>query len=64
MLIAFVARWGFVSDFSPWDGLILAVLLTLAGLWGDLVESAIKRSVGVKDSGAVAGSWRHARSAR
>ena len=31
--------------------LVLALFLTLAGLWGDLVESAMKRSVGVKDSG-------------
>ena len=53
LLIAFVARWGFLSDISYWDGLVLAVLLTIAGLWGDLVESAIKRSVGVKDSGGL-----------
>ncbi|HWC50144.1 MAG TPA: phosphatidate cytidylyltransferase, partial [Nitrospira sp.] len=39
--------------FSNVDALVLAVSLTLAGLWGDLVESAIKRSVGVKDSGAL-----------
>lgn len=52
-LVAYAARWSFVPHFSNVDALVLAVSLTLAGLWGDLVESAIKRSVGVKDSGAL-----------
>ena len=53
MIIAYVARWWFLSDFSGVDCLVLAVLLTLAGLWGDLAESAVKRSVGAKDSGGL-----------
>ena len=50
-LVAYAARWTFVPEFSNIDTLVLALFLTLAGLWGDLVESAIKRGVGVKDSG-------------
>ena len=53
MIFAYVARWWFLSELSGADCLILAVLLTLTGLWGDLTESAIKRSVGVKDSGGL-----------
>ena len=52
-IVAYAARWTFVPEFSHLDTLALAVFLTLAGLWGDLVESAIKRSVGVKDSGGL-----------
>jgi phosphatidate cytidylyltransferase len=52
-IVACTARWTFVPDLSVADTLVLAVLLTLAGLWGDLVESAIKRSAGVKDSGGL-----------
>jgi phosphatidate cytidylyltransferase len=50
---ACVARWTFVPEFSLFDTLVLAVLLALVGLWGDLVESAIKRGAGVKDSGGL-----------
>ncbi|HLZ35011.1 MAG TPA: phosphatidate cytidylyltransferase [Nitrospira sp.] len=53
LIIAFAARWWFLPALSVLDGVILAVLLTITGLWGDLAESAIKRSVGAKDSGGV-----------
>jgi phosphatidate cytidylyltransferase len=53
MIAACVARWWFLPMLSVLDCAILSVLLTGVGLWGDLAESALKRSVGVKDSGAV-----------
>jgi phosphatidate cytidylyltransferase len=52
-ITAYAARWWFVPELTYVDMVALALLLTLAGLWGDLVESAIKRSVGTKDSGGL-----------
>ena len=53
ILVAYGARWWFLPDLPNLDCLILATLLTIAGLWGDLTESAMKRSVGMKDSGGI-----------
>ncbi len=52
-MIAYLARWWFMPDLSGFDCVILAIIITLTGLWGDLAESAIKRSVGAKDSGGL-----------
>lgn len=52
-LAAVVARAWFLPRFSLVDCLMLGVLLTIAGLIGDLAESAMKRSTGFKDSGAL-----------
>jgi phosphatidate cytidylyltransferase len=52
-LLALIAREWFLPRLSPGDCLLLGLLLTAAGLAGDLAESAIKRSAGIKDSGAL-----------
>lgn len=51
--LALIARAWFLPAFSLWDCLVLGLLLTIAGLIGDLTESAIKRSSGFKDSGSL-----------
>jgi phosphatidate cytidylyltransferase len=53
VIAAFLARWWFLPSLSVVDCVVLAVLLTGVGLWGDLAESALKRSVGAKDSGGI-----------
>ena len=53
VIVAYAARWWFLPELSGLDCLILATLLTITGLWGDLTESAMKRSVGMKDSGGI-----------
>jgi len=53
IIVAYAARWWFLPEFSGLDCLVLAILLTITGLWGDLTESAMKRSVGMKDSGRI-----------
>jgi phosphatidate cytidylyltransferase len=50
---ALLACAWFVPQLSLFDAVILGLLLTVAGLLGDLWESALKRRVGVKDSGSI-----------
>ncbi|HET8720832.1 MAG TPA: phosphatidate cytidylyltransferase [Nitrospira sp.] len=52
-IVAVAAGWTFLPQFSYLEACAVAMFLTAAGLWGDLVESAIKRSAGAKDSGAL-----------
>lgn len=53
LLATFAARFWFVPSLTITDCLATGLLLTIAGVSGDLCESALKRSAGVKDSGHV-----------
>lgn len=53
ILAAVGASFWFLPSFSLADCLATGLLLTGAGALGDLAESALKRSVGVKDSGTL-----------
>jgi len=43
----------FYNILSIWQWLIIAVLIVVAGTYGDLVESLFKRSIHIKDSGTI-----------
>lgn len=53
VLGAIISHFWFVPFFSMWECVILGVGLALIGALGDLAESAIKRSVRIKDSGTI-----------
>jgi phosphatidate cytidylyltransferase len=56
-IASYLARWNSVAlsyaDEVWWYWLILAVIVNIAAQVGDLAESALKRSAGVKDSGTL-----------
>jgi len=41
----------YLQDFSYWQAIVLGILVSIFGQLGDLVESLLKRNMGVKDSG-------------
>ena len=52
MILAwFLSPWLGVTDRKGW--MIISVIISVAGTYGDLVESMFKRSYGIKDSGKV-----------
>jgi phosphatidate cytidylyltransferase len=48
-VLSSVALVVFVAHQAWWAGLILAAILILAAVFGDLAESLIKRDLGIKD---------------
>ena len=40
-----------MSCFNIWQSILLGVVVTIFGTWGDLIESMIKRNLHIKDSG-------------
>ena len=50
LLVVFIGhRWAHSLDLWQWTG--MAIIIILAGTFGDLVESQFKRSLSIKDSG-------------
>ena len=47
----FIALYTETLNFTPW--LILAIIVSVFGTIGDLIESKFKRQAGVKDSGVI-----------
>lgn len=52
-LIAAVVLSQFYTECNIWQWLGFAVVIVFAAIWGDLIESLIKRHLGVKDSGTI-----------
>jgi len=56
VIISIVIAWflsGWLGVVTRWQWLVVALIVSVAGTCGDLVESMLKRSMGVKDSGSV-----------
>jgi phosphatidate cytidylyltransferase len=53
VLGAIISHFWFLPFFSLWECAILGVGIAVIGALGDLAESAIKRSVRIKDSGTI-----------
>ncbi len=51
VILSGIALYHFTSTASVWLWMGLAFVVALSGTYGDLVESQIKREVGIKDSG-------------
>jgi phosphatidate cytidylyltransferase len=55
-ILALAVAWllsGWLGVVETRDWMIISVIISIAGTYGDLIESMLKRSGGVKDSGTI-----------
>ena len=55
-MVSLAAAWllsGWLGVVNRYQWLIVSIIISVSGTLGDLAESMLKRSVGVKDSGKV-----------
>jgi phosphatidate cytidylyltransferase len=52
MMVSIILGWYF-TDLRAWQWHCIAIIIVVAGTYGDLVESLFKRSMEIKDSGTV-----------
>jgi phosphatidate cytidylyltransferase len=56
MVIAILAAWllsGWLGIMDTAGWIVISLIISIAGTFGDLIESMLKRSIGVKDSGSI-----------
>jgi phosphatidate cytidylyltransferase len=56
VILAALVSWllsGWLGVVSPLKWIIISLIIAIAGTYGDLVESMLKRSAGIKDSGNI-----------
>jgi phosphatidate cytidylyltransferase len=53
MLVALLCSFWIVPGLGAFEALVAGAVLALVGTVGDLAESLLKRSAGVKDSGVI-----------
>jgi phosphatidate cytidylyltransferase len=56
LILAVMVAWllsGWLGVIGSYGWIIVSIIISIAGTYGDLIESMLKRSLGVKDSGTI-----------
>jgi phosphatidate cytidylyltransferase len=56
LIVSAIAAWilsGWLGVINKYEWIIVSIIISISGTYGDLIESMLKRSIGVKDSGTI-----------